>query len=177
MCTHSYKHACMHEWQLFPVNLPTLPPLERAARGNNAMTQAPVPARASSGPKCLARHKVGPGVPPTLAVARVSKRRLLYVHERSQGVLRDVPIRRAGRPAFAGPSNMPRVVGAQAAAPRTCPAENQGHGPTKASRVPLGTITSSFNVVRSRAASSARVRGCAGARTGAHYWRPGCGPC
>jgi len=112
VCT--LTQTCMHEWQLFPVNLPTLPPLERVARGNDAMTQAPAPARASSGPNCLARHKVGPGVPPTLAVARVSKRRLLYVHERSQGVLRDFPIRRAGRPAYAGPSNTPRVVDAQA---------------------------------------------------------------
>jgi hypothetical protein len=123
-----------------------------------------VRAGASSGPNCLARHKEGPGAPQLLAVARVSKRQLLYVHERSQRVLRDVPIARAGRPAFAGPINTPRVVDAQARAPRTRPAEDEQQGPAKAPRVPLGTITSTFNVVRSRAASSARVCGYAGAR-------------
>lgn len=162
MCT--LTQTCMHEWQLFPVNLPTLPPLERVARGNDAMTQAPAPARASSGPNCLARHKVGPGVPPTLAVARVSKRRLLYVHERSQGVLRDFPIRRAGRPAYAGPSNTPRVVDAQAAAPRKRSVErsDEGQGRAPARPPPSASLKATSRQCVTNSAPIARKAGACG---------------
>ncbi len=65
---------------------------------------------------------------------------------------------RAGRRAFVGPTDTSRVVDAQAAASRKRPAEDQEQGPAMAPRVPLRTITASYNVIRSQAAGAARVR-------------------
>jgi len=50
------------------------------------------------------------------------------------------------------------VVDAQAAAPRKRPAEAEQQGLAKAPRVPLRTITASYNVIRSQAAGATRVR-------------------
>jgi len=71
------------------------PPPERAVRGDDAVMLAPVRARAPAGPSCLAGHRVIAGSLGPSQVARVSGRRLLYVHELAGAPL-PAPLTRRG---------------------------------------------------------------------------------
>jgi len=120
------------------------PPPGRAVRGDDAVTQAPVRARPSR-PQLIDRTQGGRRQPRAFSSgSRVRTPAAVCA--------------RAGRRAFAGPTDTASVVDAQAHASRKRPAEAEQQSLAKAPRVPLGTVTASYNIVRNKAAGAARVR-------------------